>query len=98
MKPHVECVRKKLDNAVEIMCSLRLSLETTMCVKLDKWHSAFVTSSHRQTKKKGNPVEGRLKLHQSRIIVLQFSLVKADSLGGGEGVRVSRLTDLTDGL
>ena len=56
MKPPVEFVCKKLDNAVEIMCSLRLSLETRMWEKLDKWNSAFVTSSHSQTEKKGNLV------------------------------------------
>ena len=56
MKPPVEVVRKKLDNAIEIMCSLRLSIEITKCVKLDKWNSAFITSSHSQTEKKGNAV------------------------------------------
>ena len=30
MKPPVEIVRKKLDNAVEIMCSLRLSIDINL--------------------------------------------------------------------
>ena len=30
MKPPVEFVRKKLDNAVEIMCTLRLSIDNNL--------------------------------------------------------------------
>ena len=30
MKPPVEFVRRKLDNAVEIMCSLRLSIDINL--------------------------------------------------------------------
>ena len=30
MKPPVEIVRRKLDNAVEIMCSLRLSIDINL--------------------------------------------------------------------
>ena len=32
MKPPVEIVRKMLDNAVEIMCSLRLSIDINLVV------------------------------------------------------------------
>ena len=56
MKSPVEFACKKLDNAIEIMCTLRFSIETMIFAKLDKWNSAFVTSSQSQTEKKSNPV------------------------------------------
>ena len=57
MKSTVEFVRKKLDNAIEIMCTLGLSTDS---IKLDKWNSAFVTSCQSQTEKKKQSNTGGL--------------------------------------
>ena len=63
MKPPVEFVRKKLDNAVQIMCSLITPLDRNQNMsKLDKWNSAFVMSSARQ-RKKAIQYRGGLKGH-----------------------------------
>ena len=38
MKPPVEFVRKKLDNAIEIMCSLRYSIDIDLVADLQGVH------------------------------------------------------------
>ena len=64
MKLSVKFLCEKLDNAIEIMGTLRLSLENMIVLQLDKWNSAFVTSSRARQRKKPIQCE-RLKLHQT---------------------------------
>ena len=72
MKSPVKFVRKKLDNAIEIMCTLRFSIETMIFAKLDKWNSSFVTSSRADREKKQSST--RKKVNRTDFILDQTPL------------------------
>ena len=53
MKPTVEFVRKNLDTAIEIMSTLHVSIETSICVKVRQIEQRVCNVVASQTEKKG---------------------------------------------